>query len=144
MPLIIREGGEQLLTCRHSIIGPHVTDWYREASAIRDNVPEGRDGCSCEVNRPADSDPVELMFTDFGPGSGGEYSCRVPDPFGSAGVFNVCTFDVLVAGKYERRIIYKFGNCIMPVSLVPRLSNNIIVRGRKREPGIYCNACAKC
>ena len=27
-------------------------------------------------------------------------------------------------------------------SLVPRLSNNIIVRGRKREPGIYCNACA--
>ena len=22
--------------------------------------------------------------------------------------------------------------------------NNIIVRGRKREPGIHCNVCAKC
>ena len=70
-------------------------------------MPEGRDGCSCEVNRPNDMENVELIFTDFGPGSGGEYSCRVPDPFAPSGFFNVCTFDVLVAGKYEHRI-YKF------------------------------------
>ena len=111
MPLIIPEGGDQVLTCRHSVIGAHVTDWYREGSAIRDNVPEGRDGCSCEVNRPNTMDYVELTFTDFGPGSGGEYSCRVPHPFGSAGTFNVCRFDVLVASK-SNKINYTYCWCV--------------------------------
>ena len=87
MPLIIPEGGDQVLTCRHSVIPVDATEWYREMSAIRDNVPEGREGCSCEINRPNTMDYVELTFTDFGPGSGGEYSCRVPDPFAPSGFF---------------------------------------------------------
>ena len=60
---MIPDGGNQVLTCRHSVIGAHVTDWYHEKSGIRENVPEGREGCSCEINRPDNVDFVELTFT---------------------------------------------------------------------------------
>ena len=41
-------------------------------------------------------------------------------------------------------IIYVCQAAILLASYPGSLANNIIVRGRKREPGIYCNVCAKC
>ena len=96
MPLIIHQGGSEELTCRHDIIGLHATQWYREASVIRLDTPEGSDGCSCESTSSPSS--VRLRFTDFDAGSAGSYSCRVPDPFNDPAQ-NICRFNVQVAGE---------------------------------------------
>ena len=95
MPLIIRVGGNQILSCRHNLIGLHATQWYREASAMRSDMPEGADGCSCEST--SSSSFITLAFTDFAAMSAGGYSCRVPDPFNFPAQ-NICRFDVVVAG----------------------------------------------
>lgn len=96
MPLVIRENGSQTLSCRHNAIGIHATQWYHETSAIRRDVPEGAEGCSCESTASPSS--ITLTFTDFAARSAGGYSCRVPDPFNDPAQ-NICRFDVLVGGE---------------------------------------------
>ena len=96
MPLIIREGDSQVLSCRHDTILPHATEWYRDASVIRVDMPEGSEGCSCESMTSTSS--KTLTFTNFAASSAGGYSCRIPDPFNDPAQ-NICRFDVQVAGE---------------------------------------------
>ena len=100
MPLIIREGDGQTVSCRHSRVGVHATEWYREESVIRPSMPQGPDGCSCETSPfvEGQDDPRTLTFMNFDGRSAGEYSCRIPDPFNDP-IQNICRFRVLAAGK---------------------------------------------
>ena len=101
MPLVLPIGGSQTLTCRHrSPTRPAIIlQWVHDVTIIRERTPEPLDECSCQVPEP---DPAaaekELIFINFAASSAGEYRCRAPDVIGS-GLFNICRFDVLVAGK---------------------------------------------
>ena len=92
LPLIITRGGSRTLTCTHNIISTSALDWYREASAIRDDLPDVDEVCSCQVSTNNNT----LTFSNFAPGSIGQYSCRAPR---GLAVFDICKFNVLLAGE---------------------------------------------
>ena len=98
MPLVLPIGGNQILTCSHR---SRPVLWVRDVSIIREGTPDPLSDCSCQVPS-IDSNPLamekELIFMNFAASSSAEYSCRAPDVIGT-GTFNICRFDVLVAGK---------------------------------------------
>ena len=100
MPLILVEGTSRTLSCSHRTIPAFAVDWYRDTTALREDIAGGNVDCSCNVPSvdPQDQSITvkELIFTDFAASSAGEYSCRVPL---GLGVFNICRFAVEVAGK---------------------------------------------
>ena len=98
MPLIISAGGSQNITCEHDLLGLNATEWYRGDSLISDGIPEGAEGCSCEVEiETMTANVTKLMFNNFNQSSVGEYSCRAQD-LSQLGLLNICRFDVLIAG----------------------------------------------
>ena len=90
------------LTCRHRLREAFILSWYRDVTVIRPDPADTMDECSCQVPAVSPSDLTvterELIFTDFDPMFVGEYSCRAPDNI-AASTFNICRFDVLVAGE---------------------------------------------
>ena len=107
MPLVIPEGGDVTLICRHISRPPFTVNWYRNNTVIRPDSSETINECSCLVPGVDPTDLTvterELIFKNFAPMSAGEYSCRAPDNF-TAGTFNICQFNILVPG--EQLVIY--------------------------------------
>ena len=82
------------------MVGAIGADWYRDTTIIQSDIDGGLVDCSClRPAAPITQAYVELEFTNFdGAASADEYSCRVATRI--SGVFNICRFDVKVAGKY--------------------------------------------
>ena len=102
MPLVIPEGGGATLTCSHRSRPPFTVNWYRNRTVIRPDNSETMDECSCQVPGVDPTDITvterELIFMNFARIFTGDYSCRAPNNF-TAGSFNICRFDVVVAGE---------------------------------------------
>ena len=103
MPLVIPKGGSATLTCSHTSRPPFALNWYHDVTVLRQGNADTTDECGCQVPAidPFDESvtDLELTFTNFAQMFAGEYSCRAPDNMIGAGTFNICRFDVLVAGK---------------------------------------------
>lgn len=102
MPLVIPEGGGATLTCSHRSRPPFTVKWYRDRTVIRSDISDTMEECSCQVPGIDPTDVTvterELIFTNFTQMFAGEYSCRAPGNL-TAGTFNICRFDVVVAGE---------------------------------------------
>ena len=101
VPLVLPIGGNQTLTCSHRSRPAITLQWVRDVFIVREGTPDPLSDCSCQVPSIG-SNPLatekELIFMNFAASSAAEYSCRAPDVIGT-GMFNICRFDVLVAGK---------------------------------------------
>ena len=100
MPLILLQGADRTISCSHRTIPAFAVNWYRDTTALREDIAGGNADCSCNVPSvdPQDQSITvkELIFTDFAASSAGGYDCRVPMVLE---MFNICRFDVMVAGK---------------------------------------------
>ena len=101
MPLVLPIGGSQTVTCSHRSRPAITLQWVRDVTIIREGTRDPLSECSCRVPS-IDSNPLamekKLIFTNFAASSAEQYSCRAPDVIGT-GRFNICLFDVFVAGK---------------------------------------------
>ena len=87
-----------MLTCTHVLRPPFSLNWFRGDTSIRQDNADTLDECSCQVPTvdPGSGNNRTVTFMNFAREFAGEYSCRAPI---SSGIFDICRFNILVAGE---------------------------------------------